>query len=136
MTEPTVTVTEQTSTAVIVDDAGTVTVTEPVTETVTVAAGGPAGPAGATGPAGPTGPAGEPGVASYSTLVGNGSDNQYEVNHGLGTRDAVVVVYQAAAPYDEVDAWTARTGTDTATVQFGSPPAVGQYRVVVIAPAA
>jgi hypothetical protein len=68
----------------------------------------------------------------------NGVTTAFTVNHNLGHRDVMVQVRQAAGPgYLPMGAgaggWTITATTDNSvTVTFGTAPAAGQYRVIVM----
>lgn len=66
-----------------------------------------------------------------SKTIGNGSDTSFTVQHGFGTREVLIQVYDAAT-YDTVIADTVRTDTNNVTVQFSSAPSSNAYQVVVI----
>ena len=66
-----------------------------------------------------------------SKTIGNGADTSFTVQHGFGTREVLIQVYDAAT-YDTVIADTVRTDTNNVTVQFSSAPDSNAYQVVVI----
>lgn len=67
---------------------------------------------------------------TYATTVGNGSDAELTVTHGLASRDVEVQVYEVATG-EQVGATVRRTSPNAVTVGFALPPAAGQFRVVV-----
>jgi len=70
-------------------------------------------------------------VRRYESLVGDSLATSFVVTHALNTRDVVVTVYDAAAPYDEVWCDVQHTTADTVTLRFTDPPAMNAYRCVV-----
>ena len=66
-----------------------------------------------------------------SKTIGDGSNTSFTVQHGFGTREVMIQVYDAAT-YDTVIADTIRTDTNNVTVQFSSAPSSNAYQVVVI----
>lgn len=68
---------------------------------------------------------------SFAQTVGDGAATSFAIAHGLGTRDVVVQVYQAATPFEQVWATVRRTTIDAIDVVFATAPTTGQYRVVV-----
>ena len=68
-----------------------------------------------------------------TTITGTGSDDQFTITHGIGSRDVQVQVYQQASPYDEVEVGVERTDTNTVEIYFAqNVPLNTEYRVVVI----
>ena len=72
-------------------------------------------------------------LKKYSTsITGDASKTSFTVTHNLGTRDAVIQVYDNST-YDEVMVDITRATTNTATIAFAKAPASGKvYRVVCI----
>lgn len=68
--------------------------------------------------------------ASVAT-IGDGVSLSYAIEHGLGTRDVFVTVYDLVSYLDVVPASVTRTDEDTVTVTFAAPPAVDFYRVLI-----
>lgn len=66
-----------------------------------------------------------------SKTIGDGLSTSFTVQHGFGTREVMVQVYDAAT-YDTVIADTIRTDTNTVTVQFSVAPLSNSYVAVVI----
>ena len=70
--------------------------------------------------------------------LGNGSATSFVVNHGLGSRDVLVQVYDNASPYDQVEVDILHydasdpTNVNKITISFASAPATNAYRVVII----
>lgn len=67
-----------------------------------------------------------------SANIGDGTLTDIPFNHGLGTRDVVVSVYETDAPYAEVITDVEKTDLDTVTLRFATPPGSGEYRVTVV----
>jgi hypothetical protein len=66
-----------------------------------------------------------------SKTIGDGTNTSFTVQHGFGTREVMIQVYDAAT-YDTVIADTIRTDTNNVTVQFSAAPSSNAYQVVVI----
>ncbi len=66
-----------------------------------------------------------------SKTIGDGSNTAFTVQHGFGTREVMIQVYDAAT-YDTVIADTVRTDSNNVTVTFSSAPSSNAYVVVVI----
>jgi hypothetical protein len=62
--------------------------------------------------------------------IGDGVNVNYIVQHGFGTRDVTVAIYDVAT-YDTVVTDVVRTDTNNVTITFSSPPASNSFRVVV-----
>ena len=71
-------------------------------------------------------------VGAYGAAadVGDGSSVQYVINHGLGTRDVMVQLYDNST-YETVYVDTERSGDDEVTLTFASAPALDAYRVLI-----
>jgi hypothetical protein len=59
----------------------------------------------------------------YSATIGDGTSSSYVITHGFGTRNVVVVIRNAASPYEVINARWEATTTNTITVDFSSPAA-------------
>lgn len=68
----------------------------------------------------------------YVTDIGNGSSSDIVVTHNLGTRDVTVTIRSTSSPYEVLLTDVECTDANSITIKFGSPPAVGQYRVTVV----
>lgn len=66
-----------------------------------------------------------------SKTIGDGLNTSFSIQHGFGTREVMIQVYDAAT-YDTVIADTIRTDTNNVTVQFSVAPSSNSYVVVVI----
>jgi hypothetical protein len=66
-----------------------------------------------------------------SKTIGDASNTLFTIQHGFGTREVMIQVYDAAT-YDTVIADTVRTDTNNVTVAFSSAPSSNAYVVVVI----
>jgi len=63
--------------------------------------------------------------------IGDGSTTAITVTFGtITTRDAIIQVYRAATPWEQVYPDIARPTTTTATITFATAPTSNQYRVV------
>lgn len=67
---------------------------------------------------------------TVALTIGDGVNVNYVVQHGFGTRDVLVQVYDVAT-YDTVMTDVVRTDTNNVTVSFSSIPASNTYRVVI-----
>jgi hypothetical protein len=67
---------------------------------------------------------------TVALTIGDGANTVYTVQHGFGTRDVAVQVYDIAT-YETVVTDVVRTDTNNVTVSFSSIPASNTYRVVV-----
>jgi hypothetical protein len=63
--------------------------------------------------------------------IGDGAATSFTIQHGFGTREVMIQVYDAAT-YDTVIADTVRTDTNNVTVAFSSAPSSDAYVVVAI----
>lgn len=68
----------------------------------------------------------------YAVTIGDGEEDEIVVNHPLGSRDVVVDIYQASAPYGQVFASVEHTSINSVTLRFSVPPAADAYRVVIV----
>ena len=66
---------------------------------------------------------------TYSTLVGDGTNSTYVLTHNLGSRDVVVVVRNAASPYEVIDVRWEATTTSTVTLDFSAVVASNAVKV-------
>jgi hypothetical protein len=71
-------------------------------------------------------------MTRYAANVGNNSDVAIAVTHSLGTKDAIVQVYDNTTPFAQVWPDVEYTSTSVVTLQFAVAPTTNQYRVVVI----
>ena len=62
--------------------------------------------------------------------IGDTTNTSYAITHGLGTRDVLVQVYDAAT-YENVVTDIVRTDTNSVTISFSVAPALNAYRVVI-----
>jgi hypothetical protein len=67
---------------------------------------------------------------TVALTIGDGTNTSYTVQHGLGTRDVLVQVYDTAT-YETVVTDVVRTDTNNVTVSFTSAPGNNSYRVLV-----
>ena len=70
--------------------------------------------------------------AVFATTVGDGTATSFVLAHDLGSRDVLVSVYEAAAPYAQVFPNVEATTDNSATLAFSVAPAVNQYRAVIV----
>ena len=69
----------------------------------------------------------------YSLTIGDGTNSSYTITHGLATRNVVVVIRNAASPYEVINARWEATTTNTITVDFSSPVTSDSVTVSVYA---
>jgi hypothetical protein len=67
----------------------------------------------------------------FAVTIGDGVATSFPIAHGLGTEDIITVVYDTATGAD-ILVEVVRTDPNTVTVTFGTAPAAGAYRVLVI----
>lgn len=65
--------------------------------------------------------------------IGDGSATQFDVSHNFATRDVSVQVFQATGNYELVNCDVSLPTTNTARLNFATPPAANSLRVVVMA---
>jgi hypothetical protein len=70
------------------------------------------------------------GAYGASADVGDGINVQYVINHGLGTRDVIVQLYDNGT-YETVYVDTERSSTNDVTLTFASAPPSNAYRVLI-----
>jgi len=70
---------------------------------------------------------------TVALTIGDGTNTSYTVQHGFGTRDVLVQVYDTGASptYETVVTDVVRTDTNNVTISFSAIPASNSYRVVV-----
>lgn len=71
------------------------------------------------------------GAGSYKANIGNGTDTEITVTHGLGTRDVVVEVVRNSGNYDTIICEVQRTSTNAVKLVFGVAPTENQFRVLI-----
>lgn len=67
----------------------------------------------------------------YAASLGDGSSTTYTVTHSLGTLD-VLVQFVLVTTGETIEADVTRTATNTVQVVFGTAPASGAVRIVVV----
>ena len=63
--------------------------------------------------------------------IGDTSATSITVNHGLGSRNVIVQVFETASPYDQVFCEIERTDTNNVELKFRTAPGNNQYTCVV-----
>lgn len=70
------------------------------------------------------------------TIIGDGTDTTFTINHELGTRDCLVVIREVASPYAQVqpaDYAIEYTDSDNILITWDTAPAsAAEYRVIVV----
>lgn len=67
----------------------------------------------------------------FATTIGDASATQFDIIHGLATRDLTVQVWRAVSPWDQVLCSISLVDTNTARLNFARAPASGELRVIV-----
>lgn len=75
----------------------------------------------------------EPRVRTYSTVVGDGAQSDFVIDHNLNSQAVYVIAWDANTGAQRDDFSTTFTNSNRATVTFDSPPAVNGVKVQVIA---
>lgn len=68
---------------------------------------------------------------SFAQNIGDTIQTSWTVNHGLGTLDIVVEVYQISDGM-KIEPDIVHAGLNTVTLGFTDPPGTDQFRVVVV----
>lgn len=68
---------------------------------------------------------------TFRTLIGDGLNYEYNVNHALNSDNVVANVYDAATK-ELVIADIVKVDSNIVRVTFGNPPGMNQYELVVI----
>lgn len=71
------------------------------------------------------------GSGGYAQDIGDGILTSIVVNHNLGTKDVVVVIFDNNSPFREVIADVDHTSTNSLTLGFTVAPLTNEYRVFV-----
>lgn len=66
------------------------------------------------------------------SIVGDGTKNEWEFVHGLGTRSVRIEIFSNTGDYDTIDVYRYRPTIDTVKVNFTAIPEVGEDFVVMI----
>lgn len=87
-----------------------------------------------TGDLGPYDPLGGGGssLTRVSALLGNGSNQLFNVTHNLNTEEIFVQVYSNLAPKDNVYPRIDRINLNQIQVKFDRPPYTNQYTIIVL----
>ncbi len=67
-----------------------------------------------------------------TAVIGDGSTTSIILNHNLGTRDHITVVYRATTPWDVVIPDSQYTSANQDTLVFSVAPTASQYNVVMV----
>jgi hypothetical protein len=70
----------------------------------------------------------------YSEIIGDGVSSSIELNHNLGSREAVVVVYNANSPYEVVEVAIQAYSTQRIILDFSKAPQTNSLVVCVFLP--
>lgn len=68
----------------------------------------------------------------FVATIGDGSATEFTINHNLGTRDAVVSIREASAPYAQIITDVEMSTANAIKVSFYEAPAANSYIVTVI----
>ena len=72
------------------------------------------------------------GTQKLTFLIGDGTNTTYTVTHNLGTRDIEVTVYDQTTYAVIIPSSLIYSTVNTSTLTFSSPPALNNYKVVVL----
>lgn len=75
----------------------------------------------------------EPRVRTYSTVIGDGAQSDFAIDHNLNSQAVFVLAYDANTGEVRDDYAVALTNANRATLTFDSIPAANSVRVQVIA---
>lgn len=70
--------------------------------------------------------------ASYTTLIGNGTDTTIPVSHNLNTESVVYGIWEATGQKRVVDCSVSIVSVNALSFHFNTAPAAGAYRVTII----
>jgi hypothetical protein len=70
----------------------------------------------------------------YTQTIGDGSNSNIAVNHGLGSRDVAVTIRNADSPYEFIEAATYATSLNKITLDFSSAPSANSIVASVFLP--
>ena len=70
----------------------------------------------------------------YSEIIGDGVNSSIELNHNLGSREAVVVVYNASSPYEVVEVAVQAYSTQRIILDFSKAPQTNSLIACVFLP--
>ena len=70
----------------------------------------------------------------YSEIIGDGVSSSIELNHNLGSREAVVVVYNASSPYEVVEVAVQAYSTQRIILDFSKAPQTNSLVACVFLP--
>ena len=70
----------------------------------------------------------------YSEIIGDGINSSIELNHNLGSREAVVVVYNASSPYEVVEVAVQAYSTQKIILDFSQAPQADSLIACVFLP--
>jgi hypothetical protein len=70
-------------------------------------------------------------VYSTSSIIGNGLSSSFNINHGFGTRNLHITVYESESNGETVYPDIRRINENTASIIFANPPSASQYVVYI-----
>lgn len=75
--------------------------------------------------------AGTSNVVKFTSFIGDGNSSDITITHNLDTRDLTITVLDVET-HEYVLPDIFFTTTNTMTLSFGEPPAVNQYRLIIV----
>jgi hypothetical protein len=69
--------------------------------------------------------------STFSVVIGDGIETEYNITHNFSTRNIVVSITEENSPYGAVSAYWEATDLNNVTIYFASPPASDSIRVNV-----
>lgn len=74
-----------------------------------------------------------PSVKTYSTVLGDGSQSDFSVDHNLNSQAVYVLAYDASTGAVRDDYSVSLTNSNRATLNFDTPPAANSVKIQAIA---
>lgn len=71
-------------------------------------------------------------ITGFVSEIGDGVNTEFVVDHNLGTLDVMTSLYRGLAPFEENLCTVERISTNSVRLTFSSPPALNEYKILVI----